>query len=626
MSKLLELEPQTALWKDPSTNSNAVWQVSPQYAVSSASATSSPLASSTKNQFSEDTAGFWILLATQTLEMLDASKHANAMAWLSFALGNLVVPHQVDNWSSLVTRHVLARAMYASIMGAVKALYALVQKKSTSSADTGDDGNDADKDKMAILVAVLALDQTVHLWPDPTLPQTKDSAAAAAASTATNTTASTTKGPSFVIQQAWLQARAALYAHAREHYNDTVLSSSFSQTDAWNDDLEACFGALQSRRRSGIQGILTTFRQHSTVYTIYDYSLPSRWTTIVLTTYGQVQTHLLPVLLALLQDEDWEVWKCVSTAAAAATQDSRPAAMTRKRKTTAAVAAVEPATALSGTVVRMALVSRLAKLLTTVTKNHVERGFSSNTPLRNYMDACWSPPSKKKKDGHTDPRDMCTMILYHLVDSHKNDCTPVDEQQPLINEAATPTMINSTFYPFVPDIIDQLAQFVISSLKLSYDEQSQVRQRLECVAAAYILQSGIPDVRCRSFAMLQLHSALLEGSHHASNGAMPVPVLPTRRRNKRAYAGVPIEDRLALFLRALPLAEYWQVLLEGLEQTYDTRRLDTEVLAGTTPGTSIAAAAAAPAKKKRGAKRRKTQPVEELPYRYVLIHARTVLL
>ena len=673
------------------TEETAVLQVT-QSKSSSNTATSSTTEGKAYKDAAQDAAGFWLLLATRTLEQLcadyteagttnttgtasssDGAHHASyqQQAWLSFALSQLCIPSESSSWwASHPVRQLLGRACIAAAMGALQALAKLTTANSSSS-----DPSDQQANSMAVLAAILALDQTVHQIPMASSATEKTTTTAkvgaSSGTTATTTAASTTspasnttKGPSYAINQVWLQARPSLMTHVRVFLD----SHEFPPNTFWNETLETAFACLAATHRKA-STMIETFQQGNEHYTIYDYSVPSRWLPIALTTYGHLQRHLLPAIKTILEMDDmqehWDIVldlsnvddKTASTTASTQEeqqQDTKPAAIkTRKRKAAAsAAAASEPSTlaatsakkTVSGAVIRINLVSRLVRILTSVTNNRMERGFSGGTPLRNYMEACWADGKKKKKKAKLpDLRDSVTILLYHLAYRHVSslpDCASTNASSAgtaWVNETPDWTVC----YPYLPDSIGQFAQFVVASLPTSYDEQTTIRGQMEAVAAAYLLQAQrqVPekkmlDARCHHFCLLQFHSALQQGGPTAlpdggdSLEPIPVPALPTRRRNKKLYALTPVEDRLALLLRGLLGAsstlssnQYWPTLVDWLEKAYDTRNTNGEVVALPSPVIATVAVSssdrvATKKKTKRGQKRRKTvDSTANEPYR-----------
>ena len=533
----------------------------------------------------EDTLGYVLLLAAQTLERLalHPSENATAMAWLAFATAPLSCPpqQQSDYLSTRAARHVAGRAFLASAIAANQALMHLTTKDTISSnhASTA----------MAILAAILALDTT------------------AGSSLGKDDTASGTT--SRQVRQVWEIARASLQIHAEKYWLEKE-QEEIDKSNSWDTKMETCWSCMDGVGRDGgvsPSALVDVFAQAiDQYYLITDHgSASSRWEAMALTMHGE--PSWLETCIALLDGPWKEYWSCpgfheIVNPEPAASASIQPI---QSRGTDDSATTVYE---FSGSVVAVMLVSRTLQMFRAVSRC-VGRKFNGN--LQVYINACWSGHSIDKKH---DPRDAGAVLLYQILAVHRQ-CLDTMEL-PVVNDddnIETKEAIGS-YYPFVNDVLEHLSIAVSSSpsLSLSHESQVQVKNCLDGLAVAFIFQQhskpNVIDARLIQYAMSQLVRALSQGRSSQENAswlskktyALPleVPSLSAKMKGQRkkntaksTFAGMfPGEHgpphrgdaKLALVLRAVSSVCSWEtrcsvlltLVLDLITSLYDTRNVE----------------------------------------------------
>ncbi len=514
----------------------------------------------------EDTLGYVLLLAAQTLERLtDSEQNAVRMAWLAFAVAPLACPRS-DSWSTKTARHVAGRAFLASVCAAHQALAHLVAHPSSD-----------ERTAIAMLAAILTLDTALSSA------GVKDSS-----------------NSSRQARPVWERSRAALRLHAEKYWLEKE-QNEMDDSTAWDPKMEACWSYIHEEIIA-VQSLHIFFAQAiDTYYLITDHStVSSRWVAMALTIHGE--PHWLETSIALLEGPWMEYWSCPVIGDVMVQQESSSTSI-RKRGTN------EPVESgmlyeLFGPAVAVMLVSKMVQFFRTVNRS-VERKFKGN--LYVYMNACWS----QRIDNKQDPHDTGAILLYRLLDVHRR-C--LDEMQlPVVNDddAIESTEAPGSYYPFVSDVLEQLSTAISSSPSLSHEAQVQVRSALDGLSVAFILRqhqnAQVIDARLLQFAMLQVVRALNQSrgsnesalwlSKKSSLLPLPVPALSKTKSQKKkhstksTYAGMFPADygpphrgdaKLALVLRAISAAGSWDarcseflsILLNLIASLYDTRNLE----------------------------------------------------
>jgi hypothetical protein len=520
------------------------------------------------NVGAEDTLGYVLLLAAQTLERLNNSgQNAVGMAWLAFAIAPLACPPS-DSWSMKTARHVAGRAFLSSVCAAHQALAQLVAHPL----------ND-ERTAMAILAAILTLDTALSSS------ATKDSS-----------------NSSRQVRQVWEQSRAALRLHAEKYWLENE-QNEMDDSAVWDANMEACWSCIHGEIVA-VQTLQDLFAQAiDKYYLITDHSIvSSRWVAMALTINGE--PHWLETSIALLEGPWMEYWPC-PVIHNAMVQEEASSTSIRKRGTNESM---ENGTLyeLFGPAVAVMLVSKMVQLFRTVNKS-VERKFKGN--LHVYINACWLSHGTDNKQ---DPRDTGAVLLYQLLAVHRR-C--LDEMKvPVVNDddAIETTEAPGSYYPFVSDVLEQLSTSISSSPSLSHEAQVQVRSALDGLAVAFIFRQNqsahVIDARLLQFAMLQLARALNQSrstresaswlSKKSSMMPLQVPAFSAKTKGqkkknstKSTFAGMFPADygpphrgdaKLALILRAISsvgswdarCSEFLSTLLNLIAALYDTRSLE----------------------------------------------------
>ncbi|GAX11798.1 E3 ubiquitin-protein ligase UBR4 [Fistulifera solaris] len=514
----------------------------------------------------EDTLGYVLLLAAQTLERLTSRENSAVnMAWLAFAVAPLACPPS-DSWSTKTARHVAGRAFLASVGGAHQALAQMVAHPSSD-----------ERTAMAMLAAILTLDTAFS---------------SAGIKDSTNS--------SRQARQVWERSRAALRLHAEKYWLEKE-QSEMDDSTVWDAKMEACWSCIHEEMVA-VQSLHDSFAQAIDIfYLITDHStVSSRWVAMALTIRGE--PHWLETSIVLLEGPWMEYWSCPVISDVIAQQEASSTSI-RKRGTNDPV---ENGTLyeLFGPAVAVMLVSKMVQFFRTINKS-IERKFKGN--LYVYMNACWS----QRIDNKQDPRDTGAMLLYRLLDVHRR-C--LDEMQiPVVNDddAIESTEAPGSYYPFISDVLEQLSTAISSSPSLSHEAQVQVRSALDGLAVAFIFRhqqnAKVIDARLLQFAMLQVVRALniSRGSNESASSLskkssmlpLPVPAFSKTKSQKKkhstksTYAGMFSTDygpphrgdaKLALFLRAISsvgswdarCSEFLSILLNLIALLYDTRNLE----------------------------------------------------
>lgn len=588
ISKLLQLQ------KGSSTAVERLWNDETPIKFLSQNYETSNGSESVEEIHPEDTLGFFLLLASQTLERLslNPSNNAISMAWLAFSVVPLSIPTQSEFLSTKVARHVAGRALLASTLAANRALLQLT-------VDTKCKKSKQKSTAMAILAAILVLDQVAGLSLEAEeFPVT-----------------STRGGPIKQVSKIWKITRAALELHA-EQYWFAVEQNERSSSEIWDAKMEACWLRIcgvghDEKPSSQAASINDLFAEAIGQYFLItdQCNTSRRWIPMALTIDGE--PRWLETNLALLSGPWRDHWSCfidpdlegIKTPVEASISPSA----SRKRKVEQS-SEICKAFEMSGSVVSIVLISRLLRILRDVNKS-VDRKFNSHLGI--YINTCWSHHNTEKRE---DPRDLGAMLLYSILDLHRR-CLQ-DRGLAIVNDDDTIESKDAlrSYYPFIHDILEQLSLSISSSptLLLSYESQNQVRHRLEGLAVAFIFkhyqESQVVDTRLVQYALMHSVRALSQTPSSHDNGSwlskktntrpLSVPSLSAKikiprkgSKTRSTFAGIFPGDygpshrgdaKIALILRAVSSSTSWDtrcsvflsLLLNLVASLYDTSSLE----------------------------------------------------